>query len=171
MRILTKEALFRCPKTCENCKAPIQQITETEMGDPIDPNTPWEQYLCEDCYDEIWELLLENACGVCRTEQCLRGRECWVNPFPRIMYLCYVAPKVGQKAKIPLPEPEACDDMFEEEPDDECEYAFVCMSKAECPDHPSLLSCSKYKKARQAQRTKIATEKGQRKLLGVEIDG
>lgn len=78
---------------CENCKAEIVKLKEDDFGEPI-WNTRWEQYLCEDCYDKIWKELLDNACPVCETHPCERGRECWVNPFPRIMYLCYVAPRV-----------------------------------------------------------------------------
>ncbi len=79
---------------CERCNQKIQIIDVDLMGEKIDWNTPWEQYLCEDCYQGIWKDLLDNACGVCETEPCKRGRECWVNPWPRIMYLCYVAPRI-----------------------------------------------------------------------------
>lgn len=81
---------------CERCKKEIRVLDEDDFGEPV-WNTFWEQYLCDDCYNKIWDGLLSNACGVCNTEPCKRGRECWVNPFPRIMYLCYVAPRVGAK--------------------------------------------------------------------------
>lgn len=79
---------------CGNCKKEIKILKEDEFGEPIDWNTPWEQYLCQDCHGKIWKELLDNACGVCETEPCKRGRDCWINPWPRIMYLCYVAPGV-----------------------------------------------------------------------------
>ncbi len=68
-----------------------------DFGDEIDCNTPWEQYLCDVCYDKIWKELLDSACGVCNTHPCERGRECWVNPWPKIMYLCYVGHRKDHK--------------------------------------------------------------------------
>lgn len=85
---------------CEICKKEIKVLKEDEMGDRIDWNTPWEQYLCDECYAKIWTGLLDNACGVCNTEPCKTGRDCWVNPWPRIMYLCYVAPKIDAQASV-----------------------------------------------------------------------
>lgn len=82
---------------CERCHNEIQILDETDFGDLIDWNTPWEQFLCEDCHAQIREEVLDGACGVCNTEPCKRGRECWANPWPSILYLCYVAPR-KQKA-------------------------------------------------------------------------
>ena len=84
---------------CEKCKKEIMVLNANELGERIDRNTPWEQYLCDKCYDEIWKILLDGACGVCATEPCKRGRDCWVNPWPHIMYLCYVAPRVDDNPK------------------------------------------------------------------------
>lgn len=78
---------------CEICKCELIELKEDDFGVPIDPNTRWEQYLCDECHDNIWKNLLDNACGVCYTHPCEKGRDCWVNPWPRIMYLCYVAPR------------------------------------------------------------------------------
>ncbi len=80
--------------SCENCKKEIEVLKEDDSGEPIDWNTPWEQYLCDVCHSKIWDELFKSACGVCETEPCKRGCDCWVNPWPRIMYLCYVAPRV-----------------------------------------------------------------------------
>jgi len=79
---------------CGNCKKEITILKEDDSGEPIDWKTPWEQYLCDVCHSKIWDELLKSACGVCETEPCKRGGDCWVNPWPRIMYLCYVAPRV-----------------------------------------------------------------------------
>ena len=84
---------------CENCKQEILRLKEDDFGEPVDWNTRWEQYLCDVCHDKIWKDLLDNACGVCETEPCKRGRDCWVNPWPRIMYLCSVAPRVKNNGK------------------------------------------------------------------------
>jgi hypothetical protein len=79
---------------CENCKKELVHRKE-DFGEPIDvEGTRWEQYLCERCHAKIWKALLDGACPVCETHPCEKGRECWVNPFPRIMYLCYVAPRL-----------------------------------------------------------------------------
>ena len=72
--------------TCERCKKPIK-------SEAIDRSVPWEQYLCSECYKQIWNDLMEEHCPECRTRPCERGGECWINPWPNIMYLCYVAPK------------------------------------------------------------------------------
>ena len=77
---------------CEDCKKELETIYQDEFGEPVDPGMAWEQYLCRGCYDKIWNVLMDNACPTCRTRPCERGRDCWVNPWPRIMYLCYVAP-------------------------------------------------------------------------------
>lgn len=82
---------------CEQCKKEILVLEYDDFGDPISWNTPWEQYLCDTCYAEIWENLLADACPNCRTHPCEHGRDCWVNPWPRIMYLCYTAPRAGAK--------------------------------------------------------------------------
>jgi DNA-directed RNA polymerase subunit RPC12/RpoP len=82
---------------CENCKNEIEILTEDDFGEPIDINNHWEQFLCTECHDKIWKELLDNACPQCRTKPCERGNDCWVNPFPRIMYLCYTAPRVKNK--------------------------------------------------------------------------
>lgn len=76
---------------CERCKQEILRLKEDDFGNPIDWSTQWEQYLCDVCCDEIWKSLLDNACGVCHNHPCEHGRDCWVNPWPKIMYLCYVA--------------------------------------------------------------------------------
>jgi len=86
---------------CENCKNEIERLKEDDFGMPIDCNARWEQFLCDICHDAIWKNLLDNACGVCKTEPCKKGRDCWVNPFPRIMYLCYVAPRIKDAEKLP----------------------------------------------------------------------
>lgn len=80
---------------CEKCKSEIVRLEEDDFGNPLDWKTRWEQYLCDDCHDKIWRELFDGACGVCYTHPCEKGRECWVNPWPRIMYLCYVAPKAS----------------------------------------------------------------------------
>lgn len=85
---------------CENCKKEISILNEDDFGDKIDWSTPWEQYLCDVCHSKIWDDLLDNACPVCETKPCKKGRDCWVNPFPRIMYLCYVAPRVNAHETI-----------------------------------------------------------------------
>jgi len=83
------------PLICESCKKELVHLKEDDFGEPIDVDgTCWEQYLCDICHAKIWKALLENACGECRTRPCEHGRDCWVNPFPRIMYLCYVAPRL-----------------------------------------------------------------------------
>lgn len=79
---------------CDECHNELSDIDRTEFGDPMDhPSTPWEQRLCDECYNRIWDEIMAGACPVCRTHPCERGRSCWVNPFPRLMYLCYVAPR------------------------------------------------------------------------------
>lgn len=80
---------------CEICKKEILKLKEDDFGEEIDWNTSWEQYLCDICHAEIWESLLDWACNQCYNHPCEKGRDCWVNPFPRIMYLCYVAPRVN----------------------------------------------------------------------------
>lgn len=80
---------------CESCKHEIKQLFSNDFGDKINWHTPWEQYLCDVCHDNIWKDLLDNACGVCHTHPCERGGDCWINPWPQIMYLCYVAPRTG----------------------------------------------------------------------------
>jgi hypothetical protein len=82
--------------SCENCKKEIEVLKEDDFGEPVDWNTPWEQYLCDVCHGKIWDELLKSACSVCETEPCKRGRDCWVNTWPRIMYLCYVALRVKE---------------------------------------------------------------------------
>jgi len=94
---------------CERCKKPIKELKEDFEGQPIDKATPWEQYLCEKCYEQIWNNLMDDCCPICRTEPCKRGRDCWINPWPHIMYLCYVAPRVEtihpkqEKLATPIP--------------------------------------------------------------------
>lgn len=78
---------------CEKCKCQIKKLDVNDFGELIDWGTRWEQYLCTVCHEEIWNNILAGACGVCETEPCKKGRDCWVNPWPRIMYLCYVAPR------------------------------------------------------------------------------
>ena len=69
--------------TCEKCNGEIVILKETDFGDPIDfENTPWEQYLCEDCYDRIWKQLKDDLCPQCRNQPCMKGRDCWINPWP-----------------------------------------------------------------------------------------
>lgn len=78
---------------CDECHNELTDIDQTEFGDTIDKSTHWEQRLCDECYNRIWSEIMGGACPVCRTHPCERGRECWVNPWPRLMYLCYVAPR------------------------------------------------------------------------------
>ncbi len=85
---------------CENCKHEIKKLKEDDFGEEIDWNTHWEQYLCDDCYAKIWESLLDWACSQCYNHPCEKGRDCWVNPFPRIMYLCYVAPRMDAQTLV-----------------------------------------------------------------------
>jgi len=81
--------------TCDNCKEPIE---DTDREDnPYDTNCPWEQHLCEDCYLEIWNDLFKEKCSICENKPCEHGRDCWINPWPQIMYLCYVAPKIKNR--------------------------------------------------------------------------
>jgi len=79
---------------CEQCKNPIKELKEDADGEPINPDIPWEQYLCEICYDKIWDNLFNEHCPECRTHPCEHGGDCWINPWPHIMYLCYVAPRI-----------------------------------------------------------------------------
>lgn len=95
MEVLRKQLI------CERCKQPIQKLKE-DINGPINWDTPWEQYLCEECYEKIWNNLIDDCCPRCRTHPCEHGRDCWINPWPQIMYLCYVAPKVNQMSKIQI---------------------------------------------------------------------
>lgn len=87
---------------CERCKKPIK-------SEAIDRGIPWEQYLCKECYEQIWDDLMEEHCPECRTHPCEHGGECWINPWPHIMYLCYIAPRVEtihpkqKKLATPIP--------------------------------------------------------------------
>lgn len=83
---------------CEKCKSEIVTLIEDPLtGEPLDPLTRWEQHLCDDCYDAIWKQLTDEHCPECRAKPCGKGRECWINPWPQIMYLCYIAPKTQEK--------------------------------------------------------------------------
>lgn len=94
---------------CERCKKPIKELKEDFEGQPIDKDVPWEQYLCEECYEQIWNNFMDDCCPICRTEPCKRGGDCWINPWPHIMYLCYVAHRVEtihpeqEKLATPIP--------------------------------------------------------------------
>ena len=88
------EKIMRRKLICGSCKQPIIMLFEDEDGEPVDWNTSWEQYLCDECYHRIWDEKIESGCKVCYNQPCERGRDCWVNPWPDIMYLCYVAPRV-----------------------------------------------------------------------------
>lgn len=79
---------------CSDCKRPIKKLDESIDGDPIDWNTPWEQYLCDVCHDRIWKELFNDCCPRCENHPCERGGDCWINPWPRIMYLCYTGPRI-----------------------------------------------------------------------------
>ncbi len=94
---------------CGRCKKSIKYLKENIAGEPIDPDIPWDQYLCEQCFGEIWDNLFKEHCPECRAHLCEHGRECWINPWPHIMYLCYVAPRVEKMAneqQVLISEPE-----------------------------------------------------------------
>ncbi|MHA1962634.1 MAG: hypothetical protein ACW99U_20780 [Candidatus Thorarchaeota archaeon] len=74
---------------CQQCGAELDTIDD--LGEEIDTTVPYEQYLCSPCHDKIWDALFEELCPQCRTHPCERGRDCWINPWPNIMYLCCVA--------------------------------------------------------------------------------
>ena len=80
---------------CEKCGCEIGDLVdadeydEEELADLMN-HTQWEQYLCEGCHQAIWDDKLKAGCEVCETRPCEKGRDCWVNPWPDIMFLCYV---------------------------------------------------------------------------------
>ena len=95
--------ISRSELICSRCNQPIVKLSEGINGEPIDWNIPWEQYLCDECFDKIWDNLFDECCTQCRNHPCERGGDCWINPFPQIMYLCYVAPRVHPTPpKLPL---------------------------------------------------------------------
>ncbi len=81
---------------CDRCGHSIKLLLRDPLwGDEIDWNTDWEQYLCDECEEAIWQDLFDECCPRCETHPCERGGDCWINPWPRLMYLCYVAPKTA----------------------------------------------------------------------------
>ena len=95
--------VIRSDLICERCNQQIVLLTEDELGEPIDWSIKYEQYLCDECYEKIWDELMEDCCPRCNTHPCEKGRDCWINPFPHIMYLCYIAPRVHPSPpKVPL---------------------------------------------------------------------
>lgn len=67
--------------------------SEDEIADPLDPRKA-EQHLCPQCYNRIMKRVVRSHCySDCRYKPCMRG-VCWVNPWPHIMYLCYIAERV-----------------------------------------------------------------------------
>jgi len=87
--------ILRSELICERCKQPIRKLDKNEFGDSIDWHTPFEQFLCDECCEKIWDELMDDCCPRCNTHPCEKNRDCWINPFPHIMYLCYVAPRIN----------------------------------------------------------------------------
>jgi hypothetical protein len=92
--------LLRSSLVCAECGKQLKKADEDQLGDPIDWDIAYEQYLCEGCYDKIWDDLFRDKCPVCENHPCEKPTgECWVNPWPRIMYMCLVLPLADKKEK------------------------------------------------------------------------
>jgi len=78
---------------CEECGYRVSRYTF--MGeDGLEFGRP-EQVLCEECHDLTWRNLRRQGCPSCHTQPCMHGSDCWINPFPQIMYLCHVGRRIG----------------------------------------------------------------------------
>ena len=87
---------------CDECGWRLRTIYYSELEGELpveegglDPRHA-EQHLCRRCYGLIWKRTVGYHCHTdCRTQPCKRGDDCWVNPWPSIMYLCFVAKRQG----------------------------------------------------------------------------
>lgn len=82
---------------CDKCGWRIGARVYAPFGDDdglLDPSKA-EQHLCTVCYERIWHNLFKDCCPRCHSEPCEHGGECWINPWPNIMYLCHVAERIG----------------------------------------------------------------------------
>lgn len=88
---------------CDECGWRLSLRCKDEMGDEFGPGDECylhpmraEQHLCPQCYNRIMKRVVRSHCHTdCMTRRCERGIDCWVNPWPQIMYLHYVAQRVG----------------------------------------------------------------------------
>ncbi len=87
---------------CDKCGWRISSIEYSELEGylpveegGLDPRRA-EQHLCLRCYHKIMRNVVFSHCHTdCRTQPCSRGDECWVNPWPHIMYLCFTSKRIG----------------------------------------------------------------------------
>jgi len=77
---------------CDECGIRVSRWTFSG-DDGLEFGRP-EQILCEECHDRIWRNLRRGGCPRCYTQPCMHGRDCWINPFPRIMYLCHIGKRL-----------------------------------------------------------------------------
>jgi hypothetical protein len=88
---------------CDECGWRLSLHYKDEMGDDFGPGDDdylhpmkAEQHLCPICFNRIMKRAVRSHCHTdCRTKPCERGHDCWVNPFPQLMYLHYVSQRVG----------------------------------------------------------------------------
>jgi len=94
---------------CDECGEEIQAIPEEEaVGDIIGHG--WSNYLtannhvCTSCSTKRWHQLYKQAdpCGICNTEPCKRGGECWWSPPFSLWwpYETYYADVLEEKARF-----------------------------------------------------------------------
>ena len=86
---------------CDECGWRISRRYYSILEGEIDPEDGGldprraEQHLCPDCQDKIWNQTVRVHCHTdCRNKPCVHG-ECWVNPWPNLMYLCFVGKRIG----------------------------------------------------------------------------
>lgn len=79
---------------CDKCGWRIS-TREYPLDDGESDPSNAEQHLCSECHDRIWSGLRKDCCPQCHTRPCERGGECWINPWPNIMYLCHVGERIG----------------------------------------------------------------------------
>ena len=66
---------------CDSCGRELRILSEEECLEDIIPHgwTDWRtayKHYCYECSDEMWDP----PCGICETQPCTRGRDCWATP-------------------------------------------------------------------------------------------
>ena len=66
---------------CDGCGCELQRLSEEQCLEDIIPHgwTEWgtaHKHYCHKCPNELWTP----PCGICETQPCTRGRDCWATP-------------------------------------------------------------------------------------------
>ena len=66
---------------CDSCGRELRRLSEEECLEDIIPHgwTDWRtayKHYCYECPNELWDP----PCGICETQPCHRGSDCWATP-------------------------------------------------------------------------------------------